>query len=228
MKFVLPVLALLLILVSPAFADRSKLPDPAKQWEDSIAKFEAADKKSPPPEKPILFVGSSSIRMWNLEKSWPDRVTLNCGFGGSTLTDVVHFFDRVVVPYKPKAIVVYAGDNDIAKGLTPDEVFEDCQKLIGLVDEKLPGTPVIFIAIKPSVKRWEMWPTMKAANDQIAKFCESRETLWFADIAKPMLRTENGQPNPAWFKADGLHLADEGYAAWKEVIEPLLEAALKP
>lgn len=201
--------------------------DPDEKWGETIAKFEAADKKDPPPKNAILFAGSSSIRLWDLEEAWPDRVTINRGFGGSTTADLVHFFERIVAPYQPKAILVYEGDNDVSKGLSADEVFADFQKLFAKIDEQLPGVPLIFIAIKPSIKRWDMWPVMNDANRQIAKFCESREDLFFADIGKPMLETENGEPNPAFFKDDGLHVNEAGYAAWKAVIDPILVEALK-
>ncbi|MFT5471063.1 MAG: lysophospholipase L1-like esterase [Verrucomicrobiales bacterium] len=220
MKFLTPLIFLSLAL--PALAQ-----DLEAKWGETIAKFEAGDKEKAPPKDAILFVGSSSIRMWKLDVSWPDRVTINRGFGGSTTADLLHFFERIVTPYKPKAIVVYEGDNDVSKGLSADEVFADYQKLIAKIDEQLPGTPLIFIAIKPSIKRWKMWPVMNDANQQIAKFSETRDTLYFADIGKAMLATESGQLDPSHFKEDGLHLTADGYKIWKSVIEPILETALK-
>ena len=218
---------LFFLVVSFAFADRSQLPDPEKKWAKEIAKFDVADGKQAPPKDAVLFAGSSSIRMWKLDVSWPGRTTINRGFGGSTFTDLIHFFDRIVLPYEPTAIVIYEGDNDIAKGLTAEEVIADYRKFVGLVEENLPGIPVIFVAIKPSIKRWDMWPTMKAANDGIAEICAGNENLFFADIAKPMLDNEKGEPRRDWFADDGLHLNAEGYVGWKAVVEPLLAEALK-
>lgn len=195
-----------------------------EKWAATIASFEAADQKNPPQDHPILFVGSSSIRMWELDTSWPDLNAINRGFGGSTIYDSITFFDRIIEPYEPKAIVVYAGDNDVAKGLSVDEVVADYLTLSGMVDARLPNTPLIYIAIKPSLKRWEMWPDMKAVNDRIAAICaeDPNDTLYFADIAAPMLDTADGAPNPGLFLKDGLHLNPEGYKVWKGVVDPLL------
>lgn len=196
--------------------------DPFAKWEKSIVAFEEADKKDSPPADPVLFVGSSSIRMWDLDKSFPELNTLNRGFGGSTIADSIHFFDRIIKPYNPKLIVVYAGDNDMAKspkGLTPKEVLADFKTLAAKIESSLPGTPLIYIAIKPSIKRKKLWPEMKQANDLIATYCAQKPNLVFADIAKPML---DQSLSPDLFKADGLHLTDKGYALWKDVITPLI------
>lgn len=225
-------LALILTISVVSHSARSQTPPPAatgpQRWEKDIAAFEAADKQTPPPQSPVIFVGSSSIRMWSLPESFPDRPTLNRGFGGSTLADSIHYFDRLIIPHQPSAIVVYAGDNDIAKEMSAEEVAADFQKLAGLASEKLPGTPVIFIAIKPSIKRWNLWPAMSRANSLIASWCASRPGVHFADIAAPMLAdVEAGQPPRAsLFKKDGLHLSEEGYAVWTRVIEPMLARVL--
>ena len=191
--------------------------------EKAIAKFEAADQEKPAPQNATLFVGSSSIRGWKLETSWPDRVTINRGFGGSTIADSIHFFDRIIAHYKPKTIVLYAGDNDVSRGLNAKEVVADFMILAALVEKELPNTRLVYIAIKPSIKRWNMWPAMKAANDAIAEYCSQKKNLVFADIAAPMLKTADGKPNPDVFADDGLHLNDAGYAMWKDVIDPLLK-----
>ncbi|MCB1229830.1 MAG: hypothetical protein KDN19_06170 [Verrucomicrobiae bacterium] len=202
--------------------------DPTR-WENDMKKFEAQDEASPPPKGALLFVGSSSIRLWELKNNFPSEATINRGFGGSTIADSVHYFDLLVARHQPKAILMYAGDNDVAHGLTPAEVAADFEKFAGLVSEKLPGTPVIYIAIKPSRKRWEMWPTMKDANDRIAAWCAKHDHFYFADIGAAMLAdAEAGQP-PAesWFRSDGLHLSPEGYAGWTKVIRPIIDEALK-
>tara|TARA_R110002096_G_scaffold288244_7_gene481952 strand:+ start:4617 stop:7007 length:2391 start_codon:yes stop_codon:yes gene_type:complete len=215
-----------LLLAGTALSQVSRPWDSEEKWGAAIAGFEKKDRQQAPAKDSILFVGSSSIRMWKLEESWPDRSTINRGFGGSTIADSIHFFDRIIAPYKPKAIVVYAGDNDISKGLSVDQVVEDYETLIGLVDKKLPGTPVIYVAIKPSLSRWNMWPTMKAANDKIAEFCAKNDHLFFADIAKPMLANAKGTPRPDWFAGDGLHLNGAGYKGWKAVVDRQIRLAL--
>lgn len=226
--------------------DAEKKPKGPERWESTIEKFEEGDKASPPPKNALLFVGSSSIRMWELEKNFPKRKTVNRGFGGSTIPDSNHYFDRLITPHQPKAILLYAGDNDVARELTDEDkkvdtsaeaqaeaakkVAADFETFAALVNEKLPGTPVIYIAIKPSTKRWNMWPAMKDANDRIAAWCEKNDGFYFADIGAPMLAdVEAGKP-PAdwWFKSDGLHLTQEGYDGWAKVIKPLLKEALAP
>ncbi len=209
--------------------DATKKQPAPQRWEKQIAAFETEDRADPPPKNAILFLGSSSIRLWDLDKSFPDHKTINRGFGGSTLADSIHFFDRLVVPHAPAAIVVYAGDNDVSNGMKAKAVMADFTKLAGLVAEKLPGTPVIYIAIKPSVSRWGLWPAMKEANDGIAAWCDRHEGFYFADTAAAMLAdAKNGEPPAAtWFAKDGLHLNADGYAGWKNVIVPLLNRALK-
>ncbi len=204
-----------LLVISTSYAQ-----DRFTKWEKSIAAFETADKKTPPPEHPVLFVGSSSIRMWDLNQFFPKFKTLNRGFGGSTLADSIHFFDRIIKPYQPKVIVLYAGDNDMAGGLSPKEVLKDFKTLSGIVKTSLPDTPLIYIAIKPSISRKKLWPEMKQANDLIAAYCAQTENLYFADIARPMLEQNL---SPDLFKTDGLHLTDKGYELWKKVVFPLIQ-----
>lgn len=190
-----------------------------------MQEFAERDKETPPKEGAVLFVGSSSIRLWELDQSWPGLDKINNGFGGSTLADSIHHFDALIAPYSSSAIIIYAGDNDVAGGLTAEETAADFEKLAGKIRETHPDVPVIYIAIKPSIKRWELWPTMKSANDLIAAFCANHKGFHFADIAKPMLETPDAPPSESFFKKDGLHLNDSGYEAWKAVIDPLLKEA---
>ncbi len=222
----IPIVAALALGCSAIGQTPEKKPNDPKKWEADMAKFEARDKATAPPEGAVLFVGSSSIRMWDLEPSWPGLKVINNGFGGSTLADSVYHFDRHIAPYKNlKAIVIYAGDNDVAKGLNPDEVFADFKKLHGKITKAHPGVPIVFIAIKPSTSRWRMWPTQDAANQKIAALAKEDELLYYADIATPTLGPDGGMPSDKWFKKDGLHLNADGYAEWVKVIKPLLEKA---
>ena len=198
---------------------------PPLKWESSIAAFEARDADSPPEKDTLLFVGSSSIRMWDLGTSWPEAATVNNGFGGSTLADSIHYFDRLFTRYEPAAIVLYAGDNDINKGLSPAEVAEDFKTLATLISGKFPGVPVIYIAIKPSAARWELWPEMKQANDLVAALCKKHHYWHFADIAAPMLKGQDGAPPARWFIEDGLHLSKFGYEEWTKIVKETIRKA---
>lgn len=192
------------------------------KWEEKIANFEKRDKESPPPKGCLLFVGSSSIRMWDLEGSWPDEDTVNNGFGGSTIADSIHFFDRVIAPYQPRAVILYAGDNDINKGLSAEGTLQDFDTLSGKIRSKFPSVPILFLAIKPSRKRWEIWPEMKKANDLIAKRCSEEKNMVFVDTASAMLKGNAGPPNEKWFVEDGLHLSEYGYQVWTGMVSQAL------
>jgi len=201
--------------------------DPAF-FEDEIAAFEAADRAHPPPERPIVFVGSSSIRLWDtLAEDMAPLPVLNRGFGGSQLAHVVHFAERAVLRYRPRAVVLYAGDNDLdaRTGKRASDVARDFEAFVGLVHAAVPDARIYYVAIKPSRLRWERWPEMKAANDAIAARCAADPRLAFLDTATPMLAT--GEP-PArrLFVFDGLHLSAEGYALWTSVVKPRLLADL--
>jgi len=213
-----------MILPAFAFADEPAKTGPERFAKD-IAAFDIREAKAKSPEGAILFVGSSTIRLWDVKASWPGEKVINNGFGGSTLPDSIHFFERLVPPYKPRAIVVYAGDNDIGKGRSAEEVTADFNTLAGLAKESLPGVPLVYIAIKPSIKRWKLWPQMKAANEAIAAICEAEEDLYFADIVSPMLEAADTAPRAEWFKVDGLHLSPMGYERWTEVVNGVLREA---
>jgi lysophospholipase L1-like esterase len=211
----LPVIAMLTAGSSPA-AD-----SPSQKWESTIEKFEAQDQKSPPPQNALLFIGSSSIRMWDLQKWFPDRRTINRGFGGSETADSLYYADRILLPYKPKVVVLYAGDNDIAKGKSPDEVFHDWQAFVAKVHGELPDTKIVYVAIKPSIARWKLVDKMRATNALIAKDCAKHQKLAYVDIDKPMLG-DDGKPREELFKDDGLHLNEKGYQLWSDLVRPEL------
>jgi lysophospholipase L1-like esterase len=194
---------------------------PSSRWEETIQRFEAADRAQPPPEGGVLFIGSSSIRMWDVEASFPELRVINRGFGGSEIADAVHFADRIVIPYRPRAIVFYAGDNDISRQKSPVRVYEDFQEFVSTVHASLPETRILFVAIKPSLARWELIHRMRAANALIRVDCEEDPLLTYIDVEKPMLG-EDGRPRAELFKDDGLHLNEEGYAIWNDLVRPLI------
>lgn len=193
-------------------------------FEKEIRAFEAADREQMPPRGAVLFVGSSSVRMWKtLEKDFPDFTVINRGFGGSTIRDSIGYADRVIIPYQPKRIVLYAGDNDVAQGKTPEQVLADFKEFVATVREKLPGVRIDFIAIKPSIQRWGMVERMREANRLVRNYAREQENLGYIDIFTPMLG-EDGKPRKELFAEDGLHLNEKGYALWTGVVGEALRA----
>jgi lysophospholipase L1-like esterase len=201
--------------------------DPAF-FADEIAAFEAADRERPPPERPIVFVGSSSIRLWDtLEQDFAPLPVINRGFGGSQLRHVNHWAEATVLRYRPRAVVLYAGDNDLDErtGKSAADVVRDFEAFVGLVHAAVPDARIYYLAIKPSRLRWARWPEMRRANEAIAARCASDPRLAFLDTAMPMLATGE-PPSRDLFLFDGLHLSAEGYALWTSVVKPRLLADL--
>jgi len=195
--------------------------DSAEKFEKDIQKFEAADLANPPEPGGVLLVGSSTIRMWKTDKWFPDLHVINRGFGGSQMSDLNFYVERVVLKYRPRVIAVYEGDNDIGKGKTPREVFEDYRKFLERVAKDLPGTEVIFIPIKPSLKRWELWPVMAEANRLIRRHTKLNPKWHYAEIA-PSLLGDDGTPRKDLFAEDGLHLNEQGYEILSGILKPML------
>lgn len=197
----------------PAGKTEPAAADPFAKWEKAIAALEAKDKETPPPQGAVLFAGSSSIRLWDLQKSFGGMPAVNRGFGGSTIPDSTHFAERIILPSKPKTIVFYAGDNDIAGKRTAEQVAEDFRLFAAKVHATLPETRILWVAIKPSVARWKLFETQKAANALVAAQCAKDPRLVYVDVVAPMLGAD-GQPKAELFVKDGLHLSEAGYAIW--------------
>ena len=214
----------LLGVLSAAGADRPADPDP-NRFAQEIKAFGEWDSKNAIPSEPILFVGSSSIRMWRTHECFPDLPVVNRGFGGSHISDVIHFVDQVVLPYKARLIVFYAGDNDIAAGKSAQRVLDDYRKFVGLVQARQPAARIMFVSIKPSRSRWSLWPEMRKANDLIMDFCGTDNRLIFAYLATPLLEPD-GAPASDLFLKDQLHLNASGYAVWTKALAPVLKKAL--
>lgn len=199
--------------------DDSRKPE---RWEKTIAAFEKQDKAKPPPENAILFVGSSSIRMWKLGKYFPDLKTINRGFGGSEMADVLHFTPRIVLKYKPRTIVVYEGDNDISHGKTPEQLRKEVEDFVKMVRAVLSDVKIIFLAVKPSLSRWQLADVQRQANAKIESYCQKNKNLVFVDVFQPMLG-DDGRPRPELFAKDGLHLNHTGYQLWTKLLRPHLK-----
>ena len=192
-------------------------------WEPAIAAFEASDRTTPPLTGEIVFVGSSSIRLWDVQRYFPDLKIINRGFGGSQLSDTVRYAERIVIPYKPRIVVVYAGDNDIYAGLTSEQVAISFEQFVRIVRAKLPGVRIVFIGIKPSLQRWDVIERMRLANEMIRAYAEHDDNIAFLDVDNAMLGWDE-RPRPDLFVADGLHLTPAGYELWSALLRPLLAA----
>jgi len=217
-------LALLVIVAVTYFVFFGSTMTTAEFWESEIEDFEAADAERFPEQDLVLFVGSSSFRLWStLEEDMAPLRVLNRGFGGAHMSHVLHFADRIIAPYAARAIVLYVGDNDIGAGKTPDEVERDFRSLVAHVRLTQPDVPFYFVTIKASRLRWELWPVMTEANDRIKAIAATDPLISVIDVSAPMIeRGGGGEPPSELFRFDGLHLSAEGYALWTSVIKPQL------
>lgn len=199
-------------------------------WEGVIQRFEAKDRRHTPAPGSVVFVGSSSLRLWKtLEADLAPTPVVNRGFGGSRTDDVLHYMDRIVTRYRPRAVVYYAGDNDLGRDRTPtpETVATNFERFVERVRADSPGVPVYFISIKPSPKRMGRWPAMAAANRIVERFAAAQEDVTYLDVASPMLDAA-GNVRPELFSADGVHMNAEGYALWTSVVRPVIHTQVGP
>jgi lysophospholipase L1-like esterase len=198
------------------------------QYEPAIRAFEARDKTNPPPKDAVLFIGSSRIRLWtNAPAQFPKHQIINRGFGGSHLSDVAVFAERIAIPYQPKVIVLYAGENDIAGGKSAADVFTAFKEFVAKVQRSVPQTPVLFVSLKPSPSREKHLPQFREANRLIREFSATDDRLTYLDVFTPMLDAA-GNPRVELFVKDRLHLNGEGYKLWAGIVKPVLDKVAPP
>ena len=196
---------------------------PAEKWEKDMLAFEAADKTNMPPEGAVLFIGSSTIRLWKtLATDFPEYKVINRGFGGSQIADSVYFADRIVIPYKPRMIVFYAGGNDINAGKTPEQVANDFKVFVEKVRAKLPDVRIAFMASGPSIKRWAQADKQRKLNQLVKDYIEKGANMDYIDAFDVFLG-QDGQPRSELFAADKLHNSPEGYKIRVSLVKPYLE-----
>ena len=198
-------------------------------WDSTIRKFEAHDQFQPPPGNVIVFTGSSSITFWStLERDMAPLPVINRGFGGSHMRDVIYYAARLVVAYRPRAAVLFAGTNDLAgsKPKTAQEVFDGYRAFVEVVQAALPVTPIYYIAITPTPSRWKYWPIVQETNRLIEAYTQTDPRLHFIDLTKTILGVD-GKPDRGLFRIDRLHPNQKGYAVWTSIIKPILLADLK-
>jgi lysophospholipase L1-like esterase len=220
---VLSLLGLALAGLLPA-AERAgpEQANPAR-WQTAIAAFEAADKVHAPPQGAILFIGSSTIVRWNtLARDFPEHRVINRGFGGSQIADSVFYADRIVIPYRPRLIVLRAGGNDIHAGKTPQQVAADFQAFVDKVRAKLPDVRIAYLTINASPSRWANVEREKQANQLIKEYIAQGTNLDYIDTFAATLGAD-GKPREDLFVKDRLHFNDEGYKILTAIVQTHLK-----
>ena len=216
-------LCLSLLLAPILFLQTSCSQERDQPFYDEIQAFKTADKKSPPPTNAILFTGSSSIRLWTtLEQDFPGYTVIGRGFGGSGLNDLINYEADIITPYKPKQIVIYSGENDIASGgITATDVVQRFIELFNMIRKDLPETDIAYVSIKPSPSRKKYQRTIEDANIMIRQFLSSYPETVYIDVYHPML-DRAGKPRKELFLNDDLHMNEKGYKIWRDAIRPHL------
>jgi lysophospholipase L1-like esterase len=193
-------------------------------FQKDIATFKKADAIQPPPAQAILFVGSSSFTKWkDVNDYFPGYPIVNRGFGGSTLPDVIRYANDVIIPYKPKQVVIYCGENDLVTSdtITANEIVRRFKTLYGIIRHSLPNATIDFISMKPSPSREKIFPKLKEANNRISAFLKTEKKAGFIDVYPAMLDAD-GKPREELFLGDRLHMKPAGYAIWAKIIQPYL------
>lgn len=190
------------------------------RWEKEVAGIEKRLADKPPAKGGVVFAGSSSIRLWDVAKSFPDLPAVNVGFGGSQIPDCTFFVPRLVAPLEPKTVVFYAGDNDISGGRTPEQVRDDFAAFVAAVHAKVPACRILFLSVKPSGSRWKQYEKQQAANELVKEACSKNTLLRY--VGTPLLGTD-GKPDPDLFVKDQLHLSPKGYEKWNAVLKEHLK-----
>lgn len=193
------------------------------KWGKSIAKYEQNDSVLMPEPEGILLLGSSSFTIWkDVRDYFPGKNIINRGFGGSQMSDVLHFKEKLILPYQPKQIVVYVGENDIAVGEAPEAVSEEGKQLVNWAKEQFPEVDFVFLSAKPSPIRWELRDKMKDLNALLSEYAAENEGVEYVNIWEPMLG-ENGKPKSEIFLKDSLHMNANGYKIWQKELQPYLQ-----
>lgn len=194
-------------------------------FQAEIESFERQDRIAPPPPGAVLFLGSSTLRLWSsLAQDFPELAVVNRGFGGSQIEDSIRYAPRIVLPLKPKILVFYAGENDLAAGQSPQQVCADFQRLVADVQAALPVTRIVFISLKPSPCRTKWLAAMRQVNAAIQDWIRRDPRLEYIDVFTPML-DKSGVPRAELFTADRLHMNAAGYALWARILGPRLGSA---
>ncbi|HET9949469.1 MAG TPA: SGNH/GDSL hydrolase family protein [Longimicrobiales bacterium] len=214
------VAALLALAGAGALEGQVADPDP-QRYAETFEDWATSDAENSLPSDPIVFVGSSSINYWRTAEAFPGLPVVNRGFGGSQASDALHWVEQAVLKYDPSVVVYYEGDNDVAAGKSAQQIVEDMRAFARAVHAANPATQIVFLSVKPSLRRWEMWPQSLEVNALLKEMTAGEPNTHYVDVASPMLGTD-GEPIPSLFIEDGLHMNATGYALWNGIVGPLL------
>ncbi|MBI2511145.1 MAG: hypothetical protein HYV96_04155 [Opitutae bacterium] len=210
------------LVVATSFAAFAAEPVATADWSADMAAFAAQDAATPSAPDCVLFVGSSSIRLWKtLKEDFPGLPVVNRGFGGSQIADALVHFDRLVLPHRPRLIVFYSGTNDIKAGKSPEQVGQDFELFCAKVHAARPEARILFVSLQYAPARWNLREQMAAVNGAVEKFCAADPRRAFVDTNPAMLRAD-GTPDESLYSADRLHMAPAGYAVWTRLLVPLV------
>lgn len=216
-----------LMLLTTGYISKRRLLRSARIWSSQIRIYEYRDRRRRPKPGGILFTGSSSIRYWrSLRRDMSPMPVLNRGFGGAFLYHVIHYADRIVFPHRPRIIVLYAGENDVAAGICPDQLLGHLKRFVTMVHKRLPDTKILYVSVKPTVKRRRYWPRMRQINSKLKAWIDKQTKVEYIDVAGPML-DRRGRPRRDILIWDRLHLNRKGYRLWASIIKPRLRKAWK-
>lgn len=229
MKNIFLVLLLFVAACSPIKKYKETYHDMAVSWEPEIQKLEQKDKEEKDPENAILYIGSSSIRLWkNIDKDMAPYPAIQRGYGGARFTDLIYYTDRIVYPHKFRALVVFVA-NDITgsdQDRTPQQILDLYKGVVQIVRKKFKKEPIYFVGITPVNSRWAHWPKAKEANRLVREWSESKPNQFYIDTEAAYLNAE-GKPKAELFIGDQLHQNQKGYDLWASIIKKRLDETLK-
>lgn len=222
---VVAVLAAALAAVWSPWRPAGEYPDP-QRFAEAIEAFAQADAVNESPSGAVVAVGSSSMRRWDhrIHEDLAPLTVLSRGFGGSNMNDVLHYLEPLVLRYRPRAVLLYEGDNDVALGIDADTIIGLFREVVRRIHEQDATVRIYVVSVKPSISRWSVWPQMQEVNRLLRAEAAVDERLHFVDVATPMLGAD-GEPMPELFIADDLHMTEAGYDIWRDAVRAVLVKA---
>ena len=198
-----------------------------ERFASAIAAFLEEDKVNAPPKGGILFIGSSIFRQWkNLGEQMAPLPVFNRAFGGSQTTDILHYMDKVALPYAPRMIVYYCGSNDVNAGRTAGEIAQGYREFAARVHAKLPETWIYFVSILRAPQKKDRWAVVDTANSIVESFSKTDPRLGYID-ANPAVFNSSGQPRIELYQKDLLHYLEPAYVEFTAIIRPVIERSWK-